>query len=79
MTRLVYTFRLAYFSEEQVNDLQETTAQAASDLVLTTLPDGQPSFKTLFATAFDESEATRKVEEYVSKTKYKDIENNKTL
>jgi hypothetical protein len=48
-------------------------------LVLTVLPDGQPSFKTLYTHAETEEEAIAKVDAYVSRTSYRNIEDKKFI
>jgi hypothetical protein len=75
--RNAYTFRIAYQSEEQL--AQEGQSVDPSTLVLITLPNGLPSFKTLHSTGESETEALAKVEAYVSKTSYRDIEDGKLV
>lgn len=79
LTRSIFSFRIAYQSEEEVAALQEKQSVDPNTLELTILPDGQPSFKTIFVPAFSVDDAISKAEEYVKNTKYRDIENNKTL
>lgn len=80
MAKTAYSFRIAYQSEEELRQLQEQGNQVDPEtLVLTTLPDGQPSYKTLYASGETEDEAIRKVDAYVSKTAYREIEDGKTI
>jgi hypothetical protein len=75
--RVAYSFRIAYQTEEQL--AQEGQSVDPSTLVLTILPDGLPSYKTLHASGESEEEALAKVEAYVSKTPYRDIEDGKMV
>jgi hypothetical protein len=75
----IYSFRVAYQSEEQLKSLQEGPEVDPYSLVLTILEDGQPSFKTLYAKADTEEQAFQKVDAYVKRTQYKDILNGKLL
>jgi hypothetical protein len=75
----VYKFRIAYFSEDELQALNEQPDFDPETLTLTTLPDGQPSFKTLFCRAEHEEEAKGRVDEYVSRTPYRNIEDKKFI
>jgi hypothetical protein len=75
--RTAFSFRIAYQTEEQL--AQEGQSVDPSTLVLTTLPNGLPSYKTLHAGGETENEALAKVEAYVSKTPYRDIEDGKMV
>jgi len=75
----LYSFRIAYKSEDEVKTLEEQQAFDPSTLILTILPDGQPSFKDLYTLAASEEEATTKMDAYVSVTPYKLIENHKII
>ena len=75
----VYTFRIAYQTEEEVERMKKEGAVSPQELVLTTLADGQPSFKTLHASGETEEEALLKVEAYVKNTSYRNIEDGKVV
>ena len=75
MARIVYAFRVAYQSEDELHE----SPSDPSELVLTTLPDGQPSYKTLISSGETENEALIKVEAYVKQTPYRDIEDGKLV
>jgi hypothetical protein len=75
MKKTVYAFPVAFASEEELENLNPDP----SALVQTVLPNGQPSYKTFFCSAFTEEEATRIAEAYVSRTSYKDIEDGKLV
>jgi hypothetical protein len=75
----VYKFRIAYFSEDELQQLKEQPDFDPEQLVLTVLPDGQPSFKTLFTRADTEEQAKEKVDDYVSRTPYRNIEDKKFI
>ena len=79
MAKTVYSFRIAFQSEDELNELKQQEQVNPDTLVLTTLPDGQPSFKTVFCSAFNEDEAIQRVDSYVSQTPYKDIEDGKMV
>jgi hypothetical protein len=75
----VYSFRIAYTSEDELQALKEQKDFDPDKLVLTVLPDGQPSFKTLYTHAETEEEAIAKVDAYVSRTSYRNIEDKKFI
>jgi hypothetical protein len=75
----VYSFRIAYSSEAELQALQEQKDFDPERLVLTVLPDGQPSYKTLYTRADTEEEAMAKVDVYVSRTPYRNIEDKKFI
>ena len=75
----VYKFRIAYSSEEELQDIKKQPDFDPEQLVLTILPDGQPSYKTLFTHADSEEQAIEKVDEYVSRTPYRNIEDKKFI
>jgi len=75
----VYSFRIAYTSEDELQALKEQKDFDPDKLVLTVLPDGQPSFKTLYTHAETEEEAIAKVDTYVSRTSYRNIEDKKFI
>jgi hypothetical protein len=75
----VYSFRIAYSSEEELQALQAQQNVDPNQLTLTILPDGQPSYKTLYTRAETEQEAIDKVSSYVEVTKYSEIQDKKFI
>ena len=75
----VYSFRIAYSSEDELQALNEQKDFDPEKLVLTVLPDGQPSYKTLYTRAETEEEAIAKVDGYVARTPYRNIEDKKFI
>ena len=75
----MYTFYLAFQSEEELEQLKQEENPDPTKLELKILPNGQPSYKTLYASADTEEEATARVDAYVSQTPYRDIEDRKIL
>jgi hypothetical protein len=75
----VYSFRIAYTSEDELHDLQEQKDFDPDKLVLTVLLNGQPSYKTLYARAETEEEAISRVDMYVSQTSYCNIEDKRFI
>ena len=73
----VYSFRIAYTSEDELKALQEQTDFNPNSLTLSVLPNGQPTYKTLYTRANTEAEAIEKVDGYVAITPYADIEDKK--
>lgn len=67
MTKTQYSFRVAFQSIDEMGE-------DPNSLVLTTLPNGLPSFKTINAIAETEALALDMVDRYVSETQYQDIE-----
>jgi hypothetical protein len=67
-----YSFRIAFQTVEQMTENPD-------HLILTTLPNGLPSYKTVNATAESEAQALELAEQYVSKTQYQEIQDGITL
>lgn len=78
MNKTAYEFVIAYKSEDEVKALSESD-EVSPPSVKTILPNGLPNFKILFTFATSEDEAFRKVDDYVQRTPYKDIEDRKTI
>ena len=72
----VYSFRIAYASEDELQTIQEQPEFDPSNLVLTTLPNGQPSFKTLYVRANTEDDAVERMNQHVSVTPYSELKDN---
>lgn len=79
MNKNVYSFRIAFQTEEQLKQLQEQPQADPESLVLYTLENGQPSYKTLFTLAASEEEAIVKMQDFVSKTSYRDLPDGKYI
>jgi hypothetical protein len=78
--RVAYSFRIAYQTEEEMEHLaKEGSTVDPASLILTILPNGLPSYKTLHASGETELEALAKVEAYVKNTSYRDIEDGKMV
>jgi hypothetical protein len=88
----LFECKVSYQSEDelqQILDNPNATAEAlgyghtlgkgGTRLAPDLLPNGQPRFKTLFSFALTEDEAMRKIEDYVQKTTYADIEDKKVI
>ena len=73
----VYSFRIAYASEDELKALQEQKDFDPDSLTRSFLPNGQPTYKTLYTHADSEEEAVRKVDAYVAITPYIDIQDKK--
>lgn len=67
-----YSFRIAF---QTVDEMTEDP----NNLVLTTLPNGLPSYKTVNAVAESEAQALELADKYVSETQYPNIEDGITL
>ena len=79
MNKNVYSFRIAFQSEEQLKQLQEQQDVDPESLLLTTLDNGLPSYKTLYTTALTEDEAIKKMDAYVSRVSYRDLPDGKII
>lgn len=80
MTKTVYSFRIAYHTKAELQQLQEGNRNpSGDDLVLSILENGQPSYKTLYCSAFSEADADRRVDDYVSITPYREIVDGKMV
>lgn len=79
MARQAYSFRVAYKSEDEIQGMTDNVPVDPSTLVLTILPNGLPSYKTIRASGETEDEALKKAEAYVSKTPYREIEDGKLV
>jgi hypothetical protein len=73
----VYSFRIAYASEDELKALQEQQDFDPNSLTRSILSNGQPTYKTLFTHADSEEEAIEKVDAYVAITPYAKIEDKK--
>ena len=73
-TEKIYQFKLLLQSEDELQTLLELADPSGAIGRFTA-----PNIRTLFAKAASETEATAKVDAYVSKTLFKDIEDNKLL
>lgn len=65
--KTIYSFCVAFKSEEELEQIQATEQLDTTNLV----------YKTLYCSAFSEEEAMNKVDEYVKKTSYKNIVDGK--
>ena len=79
MNKNVYSFRIAFQTEEELKQLQEQPQADPESLVLYTLENGQPSYKTLYTLAATEEEAIAKMQDFVSKTSYRDLIDGKYI
>lgn len=79
LTRIIFSFRIAYQTEDQYQTIAENLQFDPNTLELTTLANGLPSYKTIHVPAFTEADAIRRADEYVNRTPYRLIEDNKTL
>ena len=75
----VYSFRIAYASEDELAALQEQKDFDPNSLTLSYLPNGEPTYKTLYTHAESEEEAIAKVNGYVSVTPYSEIQDKKFI
>ena len=75
----VYSFRIAYKSEDELQALQEQQDFDPNSLVLSILPNGQPTYKILYTRADSEEQAIEKVDAYVAITPYSQIQDKKFI
>jgi len=73
----IYSFRIAYKSEDELKALQEQQDFDPNSLTYSILSNGQPTYKTLYTRANSEEEAIEIVDAYVAVTPYSQIEDKK--
>ena len=75
----VYSFPIAYLSEDELKALQSQSDFDPILAIRSILPNGQPTYKTLYTRANSEEEARKKVDAYVAITPYNEIEDKKFI
>jgi hypothetical protein len=79
LNRIIYQFYVAYQSEQELKAVTENKNFDVSTFVPEILSDGQPNLKTIFVPAFSVEDAERKVNDYVSRTSYREIQDKTTI
>ena len=73
----IYSFPIAYLSEDELKALESQPDFDPTSVPRSILPNGQPTYKTLYARAETEEQAKERVDAYVAITPYAEIEDKK--